>query len=220
MPNEHERKMTVTCPACGAKGEASAWQTLNTALEPEAKTALLRGTLFQYKCPSCGAVSLLKYGMLYHDAEHHAMIYSVPENEAAEAMEEIRGAESLNDLTAAAGRKLVKRVVTDPNALREKAAIFDAGLDDRVIELVKLFSGANAVRRDPEIEIEDVFFLADKDGYLLEFISNPPLTARIPQELYDRVQSDFQAQLDAAGNDELVIDRRWAMRLLGLEPQE
>lgn len=220
MPNEHEQKMTVTCPQCGAKGEASAWQTLNTALEPAAKEALLRGTLFQYKCPSCGAVSALQYGMLYHDAEHHAMIYSVPEKEAPEAMEEIRKAESLNDLTAAAGKKLTKRVVTSPNALREKAAIFDAGLDDRVIELTKLFCGANAVRQYPDIEIEDVFFLADKDGYFLEFISRPPLTAKLPQELYDRIRSDFQSQLDAAGNDDLTVDRRWAMRLLGVDAED
>lgn len=218
MPNE--QKMDVVCPKCGAKGEASAWQTLNSALDPEAKKALLNGTLFQYKCPSCGEISALHYGMLYHDAERRAMVYCVPESEAEQAIQEIRDAENLNELTAAAGKKLTKRVVVTQNDLREKAAIFDAGLDDRIIELVKLFFGANAVRQYPDIQIEDVFFLADGDNWLLEFISEPPLTAKLPKDLYDRIQADFREQLDSAGNDALTVDRRWAMKLLGVESAE
>ena len=216
----NKQKMNVTCPVCGTKGEASAWQTLNADLDPEAKEALLKGTLFQYRCPACGEVSALNYGLLYHDPTRRAMVYCVPEEEAEQARAEIRSAEGLNELTAAAGKGMTKRVVTSQNVLREKAAIFDCGLDDRVIELVKLFCGANAVRQYPDIRIEDVFFLAGGGEYFLEFVSSPPLTAKVPRELYDRVRADFREQLDAAGSDELTVDRRWAMGLLGLESAE
>ena len=41
----------IKCPDCGAEGEFTIWQSINTKLNPQAKEDLLSGKLFAYTCP-------------------------------------------------------------------------------------------------------------------------------------------------------------------------
>ena len=62
------------------------------------------------------------------------------------------------------------RIVTNQNSLREKTLIFKCGLDDRVVELGKLFLNAHAGQQHPDAEFTDVFFNESEGNYYFEFI--------------------------------------------------
>ena len=70
------RKKTVACPKCNKESDYLFWESLNGDLDPEAKTQLIDGTFFQFKCPYCGHECKVDYGMLYHDMAHQTMIYA------------------------------------------------------------------------------------------------------------------------------------------------
>lgn len=52
-----------------------------------------------------------------------------------------------------------KRIVTNQNALREKAIIFENELDDRVVELIKLLYLLDVQDKFPEVNIVEGYFL-------------------------------------------------------------
>ena len=63
------------------------------------------------------------------------MIYLVSESEVEKTYEMFHGENALADFHT---EKYLNRIVTSANELVKKIHIFDAGKDDRIIELVKL----------------------------------------------------------------------------------
>lgn len=206
-----ERKETITCPECGHTQDFIIWQSLNGDLDPEAKQQLLDGTLFRFECDKCGHKSNVDYGILYHDMRHQVMIYYVDEDSVEQAIESMYGAEDKMGIEMPGYRK---RVVTDQNALREKAIIFENELDDRVIEIIKLIYLANASKQFPETNIKEVYFLVADGKYILEFIGDRPLSAEVSTSMYDSIKNDFAERLEAAGNREPIINIGWASEFL------
>lgn len=47
--------------------------------------------------------------------------------------------------------------VHSQNQLREKAYIFDIGLDDRVVEIMKVMTVAHLSQTNPDLEVGDIF---------------------------------------------------------------
>lgn len=151
-----ERKEIVTCPKCNKESDYIIWESLNGDLDPEAKKELMDGTLFQFNCPHCGHQCNVDYGMLYHDMAHQVMVYYVSEDSVEKTQK------MFSDIDGKIGIPMPgyrKRIVTNQNALREKAIIFENELDDRVIELIKIFYLANAQERFPDANVEAAFFL-------------------------------------------------------------
>lgn len=206
-----ERKETITCPECGHTQDFIVWQTLNGDLNPDAKQQLLDGSLFSFECKKCGHKSNVDYGILYHDMTHKAMVYYVDEDSVEQTQATMVDVEKKIGFEMPGYRK---RIVTDQNTLREKAIIFEHGLDDRVVEIIKLIYYANASKQFPEANITAVYFLIADDKYILEFIGDRPLSAEIPVEMYEELKSDFAERLDAADGKEVLINVDWASEFL------
>ena len=111
----------TACSRCGAEHSAEIPQSVNAATDPELKERVRSGELFTWSCPHCGAPNLLRLPFLYHDPAEHLMIV---------LSEAPLGAEGVPE--GYTGRQV--RTVGD---LIEKIKIFDAGLDDLIIELCK-----------------------------------------------------------------------------------
>lgn len=206
-----ERKETITCPECGHTQDFIVWQTLNGDLNPDAKQQLLDGSLFSFECKKCGHKSNVDYGILYHDMTHKAMVYYVDEDSVEQTQATMVDVEKKIGFEIPGYRK---RIVTDQNTLREKAIIFEHGLDDRVVEIIKLIYYADASKQFPEANITAVYFLIADDKYILEFIGDRPLSAEIPVEMYEELKSDFAERLDAADGKEVLINVDWASEFL------
>ena len=120
----------LKCPNCGKAFEVEAVAAINTEREPELKERLLSGELFIRECPHCGARTLAKFPLLYHDPAERLMIWLSDGSADTEAR--MQAAVTGNDFEGYTGR-----IVDTPGALIEKVKIFDAGLDDIPLEMAK-----------------------------------------------------------------------------------
>ena len=111
----------TACTKCGAEYSAEVPQSVNAATSPELKEQVRSGALFTWTCPHCGTANLLTVPFLYHDPAEHLMLVLTQAPLGAEGVPE----------------GYIGRQVRSVGELIEKIKIFDAGLDDLVIELCK-----------------------------------------------------------------------------------
>ena len=119
------------CSRCGSRCKVTAYDSINVRETPELKAQVLDGSLFVWECPHCGARNLVRCQTLYHDPDEKLMVWLTLGSEELE--ERVRaaygGLDELKGYTA--------RFVDDAGSLIEKVKIFDAGLDDVVMEMAK-----------------------------------------------------------------------------------
>lgn len=122
----------VGCPKCGAAVRTRMWPGICAGDSPELRARVLSETLFDWKCPECGCEARFVYPCLYHDRERKFMVYLAP-NDSTGEFQPVDVSRSFPQLEG-----VVKRVVSSPAELKEKVLVFEAGLDDRAVELCKL----------------------------------------------------------------------------------
>ena len=120
-----------SCSRCGSRCEVTSYDSINVRETPELKTQVLDGSLFVWECPYCGARNLVRCQTLYHDPDEKLLIWLTLGSEELE--ERVRAAYgSLPEM-----KDYTLRFVDDAGSLIEKVKIFDAGLDDVVMEMAK-----------------------------------------------------------------------------------
>ena len=218
----------IVCPKCGGEDDFAVWLSINTMDYPEVKQKIMSGEIFLFKCPKCGSETNIKYDCLYHQMENHLMIQVANNDEsvkkAVEALEKI-----LYDNKVQAFQLLDSdytfRIVRDNNQLREKIYIFDHGLDDRVIELMKVIIISHLADTEPDLKVSDLllninegapekFVLKTEDGQWTSF----PFV----QKTYDIIKTEI---LDLfASNDDgkrsYIININWAIDYLSSHSQK
>lgn len=126
----------VVCPQCQHEQEFIVWQSMNVTLDPELKEQLLRGELNAFTCEKCGEKTPVHYDTLYHDMRAGLMLFLTHGDG--------QPGEDFIQLQSLMGKGVVLyrcRLVRNRNELIEKILIFDAGLDDRMVEVFKLMLG-------------------------------------------------------------------------------
>ena len=170
-------KEEIQCPVCGTTGEFEMWKSVNTVLNPEKKEELLSGALFQYICPHCGKSYNIDYPMLYHQMEDQIMIYYVVQEEDIQMVEEqFRGdfGSAESELTKVLKKDMdsyLYRIVGSQRELMEKIRIFDAGKDDRIVELVKRIISDAVADKNPDLRDANLYYL-EEDGESLFVVVN------------------------------------------------
>jgi hypothetical protein len=142
--------MAVIC-GCGRAFETEVWIALNVTTDPELRQLLLSGELNKVECPVCGRESRVDHELLYVDMARHLLIAMLPRTQGQSWAQAKRDFERRSiaqkelwsraaGLTAdeVQGGLYVRRMVFGFNELREKVFLFDKGLDDRAVELLKL----------------------------------------------------------------------------------
>lgn len=159
----------VSCPHCGAVIKTQMFTGINAGENPDLRARVLDETLYDWKCPDCSYEAQLVYPCLYHDKIKNFMIYVVP-NGCDCSLEPVAVSEAFPQLNG-----VTKRVVTSLIGLKEKILIFEAGLNDYAVELVKLALVGVAAKKydqtamggyfcfvdEPESRIVFSFFLQD-----------------------------------------------------------
>ncbi len=209
----------VACPACGATMRVPHYESLNGRDDADALRALREGTLFDATCPSCGAVTELNYPVLLHDVQNHSMVQYV-DDEADLASANNVFDQLLASAEDAGMSKILMhgyrlRVVTSHNALREKALLLEAGIDDRMVEVVKAVALYQLAGADAARSAEAYFDGVEDDGSvdLVAFLDGEARPVVAPPELVDQVGEGMDANPNADG---YAIDRAWAVAALGL----
>ncbi len=95
--------------------------SVNALVSPELKERVKSGEHFVWTCPHCGCVNLLRRPFLYNDPQERVMILLTDADLKVDGLPE----------------GYTGRVVSTTGELIEKIKIFDAGLDDIVMEMCK-----------------------------------------------------------------------------------
>lgn len=161
----------ITCPVCSKPYDICIWDSVNAQLNPEKKEELLSNTFYQTICPFCEAETDCIYGFLYHDMNKKYMI-SIGQDYPNKALKEmIKSGYSF-------------RKVEDLNQLVEKIRIFDSGLNDIVIEIVK-----KIISEIKKIDNEFLFGEVQNDE-LVFLILKEEKAISVPRSIYNMVFND------------------------------
>lgn len=205
----------ITCPDCGQEADFTVWRSINTMLDPEMKEKVRTREAFSFRCPECGKVVNVDYGFLYHQMEDEMMIYYVSGEEDVEQVYDMfRGNGKMAEITEGMPSDYLYRIVRSQNELWEKLAIFDAGLDDRVIELAKLFYAGKYFSEHPEAESDVVYFRPEEMELAFFREGKPVATGSMSKDFYDMVAGEYIAGRLALREDDIIIDMDWAYNVI------
>lgn len=198
------RKETIKCPKCGAEIEFTLWQSINTEMS-FAIPDIISGKLFQVECKDCGFKTFVNYPMLFNDMIHGVMIYNTAPDSVEETEKAIEATKKLYD-----GRT---RIVTDQSTLREKTAIFNADLDDRVTEILKLIVMAQLEEQLAGRNVTGVYFIPGDEPKFEVALDEGSGYIPVSMEMYQSIAQQFNNQLTAS-DSEYFIDQDWALAFL------
>lgn len=186
---------SVKCPKCGQLHELCVWNSITVSDSPDLKKDLLAGKINILRCETCGQTALLPNPLLYHDDEKKLLISFVPcvDEEVKNKLfsnlknnfqknDEIKKYEDYN-----------LRFVSDFNAFLEKILIFDAGLHDKVTELIKLL----ILSQEPEKTEHRTAVFGKRENDELEFLvrdlsDGMCYTSKVPMSTYDTLYSEIK----------------------------
>lgn len=210
--------VNTQCPFCGKENEMIKYPVVNRQETPELAQHLINNTLYDKVCAYCGKTYKLDYSQMYIDEDPGRMVCyaSSDEDEAFfvdEAEHIVKTHKNYEDMR-------VVRIVKDRNELREKARIFAMGLDDRIVEMFKVW-GVEHLREEgikeefstilcwilDDCSLEISFFEKDSDeGHMIE----------ISFEQYQETEADLKEFLDEMidESNQYYIDLDWAVRTI------
>jgi len=207
---------TFECPKCNTKSEFERWHSLNADLSPDAKDKLLAGKLFSVTCPECKTVSQVVYPLLYHDMTRKALIQLVFSEEEAEGFKEnttsvfLNAPGSSDDIKEKAA-DYIFRAVFSSNELMEKVHIIDSGLDDRIIEIMKLMIQAMASESNPEINIKQLLFAPDSPYRFVIITQGDAFSVEFDMNGYTKIKEAYEDAIEEKSRDCVCIDKEWAL---------
>lgn len=184
------------CPQCGHECSAKVWGSINVKEKPELKGQILDGSFFVNTCPECGNEVTLVYNCLYLDEDNHQMFYLIAGNGSEEddfqAEQEAKAAANMVPFWREGD--YILRIVHSASDLREKVMIFDAGYDDRVVEIAK----GMALSQCPEGSyITEIHFASIAGQKVLVLIDNEGGEQYVTEfnELYNEMYSAYISAL-------------------------
>ena len=210
-------KQNVKCPNCGQLGEVTVWNAITVKDSPDLKADLLAGKINMFRCGSCGHTALMPTHLLYHDEDKKLLISFTPCEEklrrrlydnVIETSKESGALEKFN------GYNL--RFVTEYNELLEKLLIFDAGLNDKAVEVIKLM----VLSQDLEKAEQRVCRFGKLESGSLEFMihdrkENQVYTSSVPKDSYDTIYSRLrESGMKPYSFGWEMVDAAYATRLL------
>jgi len=198
-------KTTVRCPQCGKEIEFTMWQSINDEMSFAMKD-IITGKLFEAECTKCGKKTNVHYPILVNDMAHHVMIYYTFPEDKEQTEKALAFTKKMYD-----GRV---RIVTDQASLREKVAIFNAELDDRIIELLKLDIIAQVQRQLGEKEVQSVYYIPDDNPRFEVIYDGGSGYVSFDQNSYNEVRDEFVHVEDFEKDTEPYIDIDWAYSIL------
>lgn len=115
------QKSRQVCASCGNAHEIEFSSSVNVSRNPELREKVASGEYFVWQCPHCGSRNLIQGPFLFHDEKERLMLLLTDADIKPEGLPE----------------GYTGRIVRSVGELVEKIRIFDAGLDDAVMELCK-----------------------------------------------------------------------------------
>ena len=211
-------KQSIKCPKCSQLVEVTVWNSITADDSKDLKQDLLAGKINMFHCPSCSHTALMPSPMLYKDDEQRLMISFYPCDDPLlkEQLFDnvVKTSKDSGELDKLEGYNL--RFINDYNELLEKVLIFDNGLNDKTVEVIKLM----ILMQEPDkSEQRDCRFgkLDDKTIEFMVFdrLENQIYTSAVPMETYDTIHKQLlESGMKPYSFDWERVNSAYATRLL------
>ena len=210
-------KKQIKCPSCSNLSEMTLWQSVTVSDSQDLKEDLLKGKVNIFRCASCGATALVPVPLLYHDEEKRLMISFSPCEDSdklhlfTQVKETSRESGELSELS-----DYNLRFVCSYNEFLEKILIFDNGLSDKTIEVLKLL----VLMQDSDRMENRVCMFGKKENDQIEFMVQDKkegqiYTSRVPMETYNTVAKSLrESGVKSYSFDWEIVDSEYASNLL------
>ena len=164
--SDYHKKM-VSCPFCSTVFDVKVWNSINVTLQPELRERVLTEDIFLNQYPLCKKMLYVGCNTLYHDMEKCFMIFF--HHNAGNCVEKDVVAISQN--ISHLRKDYIFRNVNDIMKMKEKILIFEANLDDVVVEYVK-FLLTNRLLKLPQwtFNFDDRVMFVNFDGSKMQFV--------------------------------------------------
>ena len=215
---------SVACPSCAETFDVTVWASLNSNMDPDAAEQLRTGRLFEAVCPHCGETFQLNYPILFHDMTQGVMVQYTASEEEEVIKRYLAGFKEQQEMFSKLSMPIKRqyRIVARKPDLFEKAVIFNAGLDDRIVEIMKVFAVGQISDQLGDSMPDQVFYFREPnaEGFMLlrqtengmEQIGHIPFSRAI----YDWVKQGFKHEEDAG----CFISTSWASWYLEKHQQD
>ena len=209
-----ETTIKITCSECGHENEVTISTGITAQVDTDLYVGLINGTMFNFDCAGCGKKGHINYDMIYHDIVHRAVIHYVTNaasfdkaKESIEAMKALEGEKAMP-------KDYTYRIVKSQNALREKALLFNYGLDDRVMEILKGLSVSGAKKEHPDLQIVEALYLTQGGRWILQILGNKNMSAEISMVKYDEIRRKLGDAIEDTAIENYEVDVDWSIRAL------
>lgn len=217
-----KENIDVTCPHCGSPGKHEHYGTANVTLNPELKQRVLDGSLFTFTCDNCGQSTFVQGSCLYHDIDNRLLVHFSP------GASDASGLKGILDSLSGSGLRLSfqddgyeVRDVPDLASLKEKISIADDGLDDRLVEIIKVLTEVLVSQEADPVDYDDVRYLGiDADGIEIGFLRDGQIEAgaTMPMSIYEDQKQKHP--YDSRTGDDYFINDEWAWKESGLVEED
>lgn len=201
----------ISCPRCGTSFPVKHWGLISIEDNPEMKQKVRDTSAFRASCPHCGVSVILAYPFVYLDKDALEII-------------EVQGDGSHHETdglwirdNASILRNYKKRVVYSLNDFMEKLFIWDEGLNDKLIELLKESAREQLAQKYPDRGIDEIFFSVSSDykpALIFRSRGKTKAGAEIDEKVYQALESEALPAIEAASENDLVIDGSWAKNMM------
>lgn len=123
--------VTLTCPHCKKQHPHTLTPFIDLKKQPKQRLGILTDSLFSVTCPACKRHYTVLHELLVVEETTKWAIMLIPDTEHEQVDGKVTGREDLDSYTL--------RLVSTTAALKEKLLIWEQGLDDRSLELCKLY---------------------------------------------------------------------------------
>ena len=215
------RKEKIACPYCQHEQEFESYVNIDLDVEPELKAKIMSDELFTFECEECGKKALMAFPCLVSNMELKYMYWLIAnfDDEQKKALDDDlkESMKSDNDKKFAGGYR--RRITGTINELKEKILIADEGLDDRVMEVLKILCINEVSDQLQSTQLSEVRFNKKEDGgmcLVLVFLDREPALIDITLDMYHKVEKmfghDIEEKTDKEGFAE--IDPYWANEVI------
>lgn len=223
----------IACLKCKKKSDFEFYGSINTMLDPTLKQRVKNFDIFKFICPHCGSEQFVNYSFLYHQMEDKLMIFYCQDEEEVAKVRSLYADDFDTALNAQGERETIdttgyrRRIVIGADNLVEKIRIFDAGLDDRLVEIYKVLlygqMQAELAAMPGGDAVDDVFVDEQLDGSLnFVFVADGRAVGAVAfsQDVYEVIANQYRDAVERLAPTEPVVNQDWAFDILAQIAQE
>ena len=203
----------TVCPHCHKTEKSKIWISVNNLENPRITKRIIDDTFFDKICSNCGKLYYLDYTVTYRDEDNNkAICYSSTEEEFMQlyyTFTETNRTEINENL----------RLVRNRNSFREKVRIFSMEMDDRVVEIMKVWSVESLRDCGYKGELDQILCWVTDDLELsfsfFDKLGNAYVShVLMPFDSYVKIEEGLSELLSKEESKNCVIDLDWAMNFV------